>query len=540
MTTPKKDIIYVDIEDDITSVINKVKHAQAPIVALVPPKRTGMLQSIVNLKLLHRVASNANKRLVIITNDSALAALAAGVSIPVAKNLQTKPELAEISALQIDDEEVIDGDSLPVGAHAGDVASSAMLDEKSTTDDVTETAAAPIAAEKALRSASKKKDTGAKVPNFSAFKKKAFLIGGGVAALVIFLVWAIWFAPNADVTITAKTTPYNVATNVSAKRGADIDVDSGLLPAQVESIKETNSLEFTATGKKDVGKKATGTVEFSTRDIERLGTTIPSGTVLASDSGAKYKTDESVTMTLSNFRGAEVSITAEKRGEKFNGASGSVTGAPSGIRAEIQDSTSGGTDKTLTVVSDADVAKAKEELESKASDDVEADLAEKFEGEDVTVLSESFEAESSNPSISPSVGSEASRGTISVEMTYSLAAIENDDVQALISENVTEQLEGLPEQKIYKFGVEDARFENVKKSDSTYTFSLTTTAYAGPVLDIKKLTPQLAGKVEGEIQELIKARDGVDSVDVRFSPFWVSKVNSEDDITIKFDIENAE
>jgi len=540
MTTPKKDIIYVDIEDDITSVINKVKHAQAPIVALVPPKRTGMLQSIVNLKLLHRVASNANKRLVIITNDSALAALAAGVSIPVAKNLQTKPELAEISALQIDDEEVIDGDSLPVGAHAGDVASSAMLDEKSTTDDVTETAAAPIAAEKALRSASKKKDTGAKVPNFSAFKKKAFLIGGGVAALVIFLVWAIWFAPNADVTITAKTTPYNVATNVSAKRGADIDVDSGLLPAQVESIKETNSLEFTATGKKDVGKKATGTVEFSTRDIERLGTTIPSGTALASDSGAKYKTDESVTMTLSNFRGAEVSITAEKRGEKFNGASGSVTGAPSGIRAEIQDSTSGGTDKTLTVVSDADVAKAKEELESKASDDVEADLAEKFEGEDVTVLSESFEAESSNPSISPSVGSEASRGTISVEMTYSLAAIENDDVQALISENVTEQLEGLPEQKIYKFGVEDARFENVKKSDSTYTFSLTTTAYAGPVLDIKKLTPQLAGKVEGEIQELIKARDGVDSVDVRFSPFWVSKVNSEDDITIKFDIENAE
>ena len=46
----KKDVIYIDIEDDITTIIEKVKEAATSIVALVPPKRVGVLQSIVNLK----------------------------------------------------------------------------------------------------------------------------------------------------------------------------------------------------------------------------------------------------------------------------------------------------------------------------------------------------------------------------------------------------------------------------------------------------------------------------------------------------------
>ena len=101
-TTPKKDVIYVDIEDDITSVIEKVKEAKASIVALVPPKRIGVLQSVVNLKLLQRAATSAKKRVVLITNDQALIGLAAGVAMPVAKNLQSRPELPSMTAAKID------------------------------------------------------------------------------------------------------------------------------------------------------------------------------------------------------------------------------------------------------------------------------------------------------------------------------------------------------------------------------------------------------------------------------------------------------
>ena len=70
-----KDVIYIDIEDDITTIIGKIKASKQRIIALVPPRRTGILQSAVNIRLLARAAKLADKTIVIITNDSVLAGL---------------------------------------------------------------------------------------------------------------------------------------------------------------------------------------------------------------------------------------------------------------------------------------------------------------------------------------------------------------------------------------------------------------------------------------------------------------------------------
>ena len=51
-----KEVIYIDVDDDITSIISKVKSIEAKIIAIVPPKRIGILQSAVNLRILQKVA----------------------------------------------------------------------------------------------------------------------------------------------------------------------------------------------------------------------------------------------------------------------------------------------------------------------------------------------------------------------------------------------------------------------------------------------------------------------------------------------------
>jgi hypothetical protein len=84
-------------------------------VALVPPKRIGSLQSVVNLKLLQRAAKNSRKKIALVTTDNALTALAAGLRIPVAKNLSAQPELIEAPDLDLDDNDVINGDEIAVG-----------------------------------------------------------------------------------------------------------------------------------------------------------------------------------------------------------------------------------------------------------------------------------------------------------------------------------------------------------------------------------------------------------------------------------------
>src|SRR3954465_8126538 len=92
---PGKDTIYVDIDDEITSIIDKVENAEQKVVALVLPKRAASLQSIVNMKLLARSAKTAGKNPVLITSEAALLPLAGAAGLHVAKNLQSKPEVPE-------------------------------------------------------------------------------------------------------------------------------------------------------------------------------------------------------------------------------------------------------------------------------------------------------------------------------------------------------------------------------------------------------------------------------------------------------------
>ena len=111
-----KDVIYIDAEDDITAIIGKIKASKEKIVALVPPKGLGVFQSIVNMRLLAKIGNESKKRIVIISGDSNIGSLAAVAGIPVAKNLQTKPEVADVPILKIDKgDDIIDGNELSVG-----------------------------------------------------------------------------------------------------------------------------------------------------------------------------------------------------------------------------------------------------------------------------------------------------------------------------------------------------------------------------------------------------------------------------------------
>src|SRR3982751_4813190 len=88
-----KDVIYIDVDDEITSIIDKVENSPHKVVALVLPKRAASLQSIVNMKLLKRSADTADKNAVLITSEQALMPLAGAAGLHVAKNLQSAPEI---------------------------------------------------------------------------------------------------------------------------------------------------------------------------------------------------------------------------------------------------------------------------------------------------------------------------------------------------------------------------------------------------------------------------------------------------------------
>ena len=108
-----RDLIYIDTDDDVTSIVGRIKQSSEVVVALVPPKRIGVLQSVVNLRLLQRAAKVAKKRLAIVTTDPSLVNLASGLGIPVAKNINAQAKVPDM----VDEDEisdVIDGNDIAV------------------------------------------------------------------------------------------------------------------------------------------------------------------------------------------------------------------------------------------------------------------------------------------------------------------------------------------------------------------------------------------------------------------------------------------
>ncbi len=60
---------YIDIDEEITSIVDRIRKAKAEEVIIVVPKRALLIQSIVNLKLLKKEADSLKKQIMIVTQD---------------------------------------------------------------------------------------------------------------------------------------------------------------------------------------------------------------------------------------------------------------------------------------------------------------------------------------------------------------------------------------------------------------------------------------------------------------------------------------
>ncbi|MDN5819756.1 MAG: baseplate J/gp47 family protein, partial [bacterium] len=309
--------------------------------------------------------------------------------------------------------------------------------------------------------------------------------------------------------------------------------------ATIATIKQTKddkqSVDFEATGKKDVGEKATGTVNFSSRDTADIGRTIPAGTELSSSSGKTYLTDSSVTMNFEPPRAtASVSVTAAERGTNSNGASGSLSGAPGNVNASLADSTSGGTDKTITIVTKSDIANAKKELNDKDDDEAKTKLKEQF-ASSVVAIDESFTADSDKVSSSPAVGDEASNGQakLTSTVTYTMYGIDKNELDTYLNTAFDGLLDG-DSQRVYDTGSQSVEFSNFT-GGKTPSIALQANGKIGPKIKEDTVKEESRGQVYGDIQSRIGGIDGVQAVDVKFFPFWVSSVpDSVNKITVEF------
>lgn len=538
-----KDVIYIDVEDDITNIVSKIKDSKARIVALVPPKRVGILQSAVNMRLLNRAAENAEKRIVLITSDQALSGLAAAARIPVAKTLQSRPEIAEIPAIDVDDgDDVIDGSEIPVG----ELADKATPKARNKADDAIDAAIAedekPSKPVKPAKSAGKGKP---KVPDFNVFRKKLVLIGGGIVLFVLFMVWAIWFAPHATVVITAKTTTSTVDKSVTLKQDGKVDAANNIIKSLRQEQKKDISVDFTPTGKKKVGEKASGTMHLVRTSVSSLTLIIPAGTSFSSGDYTFVSTEPASLSGTSIGPGgviqsvATVKVQATQVGSEYNLSSRSYSSNVSGFSA-AGTAMSGGSSREVTVVSADDVAKAKVKLDAQKDASLQSAVKALFPSSSI-VINESYQEARSNPTPSVAVDHEAS-GTVQLKttVTASMQGIDRSDMKQFLEDTLKKEIGSKKNQKIYNDGSNEVKFAQYSERNNAVQVRLTANAKIGPEIDEHKVKEQVKGRNYGDVQSSLESIEGVQDVDTKFSPFWVRTVpNNDKHISIEFKLDNG-
>src|SRR6476469_7837054 len=76
-------IVYLDVDDEITSAAQRIRSAPGTKVALVVPYGSRIATSRMNFRLLSREALVSNRRLSIVSGDAAARSLAASAGLPV-------------------------------------------------------------------------------------------------------------------------------------------------------------------------------------------------------------------------------------------------------------------------------------------------------------------------------------------------------------------------------------------------------------------------------------------------------------------------
>lgn len=542
----KKSTIYIDAEDEITAVIEKVRTASGSVVALVPPKRAAALQSVVNLKLLQRAAKSAKKNIVLVTSDLSLLPLAGMVRMHIAKTPASKPEIppAPMARQPINHEaDVVESGEDPAidpSQSVGELAQKANV-SKADGDDLppVELAMPSLAASKAS-----KKDAGKrakkqavdkpnkklKVPNFSKFRNKMFLVAGGLIILIVLFVLATVVMPTAHITIKTDTSSVTVDLDLTASTAATgVDPETKTVPAIAKELKKSDSEKVPATGQRDDGTKASGTMTLT--NCTGNAVTVPSGTRL--DSGdVGFVTRSSVSLDAGNFdisgdckdTGSHVgstNVVAAANGDKYNvGAQSYHVAGVSGDVRGYGSTMSGGTSKIVKIVVQADVDSAKQKVMDRMKADAEKELNGLFRQSDTIAIKESMQASEPIVVASPAVKAEGNEVSVNVTVTYTEMGVKKDDVQKLVEAAAKDQID-TSKQTIQDSGIDSAVFRVGSVAADSVAFQLQSIVTAGPQLDTEAIKQDIAGQKRGETTTRIMNRPGIKDVEVKYSPFWV-------------------
>lgn len=400
--------IYVETSDEITTVIERLKSSSSRELALVVPKGAILLQSLVNLKLALRAAAEVHKEITLVTTDKIGRNLAAQLGITTVSSLEQAGETEEpaseeapmIAGVKIHRYYDYPEPAASEEAVAAPIIPKIILKEPAPQPEPVEQAPivvrpisqdppppelpqVPVVAVEQLPTDPLPKKTSPprrRIPLLAYLFTLLLLVTSGVVLFTL---------PKTTLTIVVPGKSWSKQYAVVASNPLSTTSDTTMATALITLTDEvSDSSTVKATGTKDIGTKAQGTVSLiNSRDSNPQ--VVPAGTIVSTSAGQSFQIPNTITVpgaSLSNGQtvsgSISVSIIATSEGDTSNLSSG--TGSlsnPPNPNVTAQDfSTSGGTTKIVTVLSQSDLDGAKANLTKKLTDASTAKVSDQLKG----------------------------------------------------------------------------------------------------------------------------------------------------------------
>ena len=497
-------IIYLNSRSDIPSITKLLRQVKESEVVLVVPKNTRLFRFAGKLRQLSKIAGTLGKKITIATTSLGGRRLALHVGFRVIKGKEMKLRVRT--------------------RLVGDLVFQKKVKQTAFGD-------LPKLVKRVLPTAPGKKSI------LKISKPRAVI----VVIVVLVLTGVMFYAlPSATITVVTRSEPVTRDVEIEVRVDQlEPDLASLTVPGRIIEQEVEGSKSFTPTGRRNIGKKASGFVQIynlsKTTLILRAETTVLSiggeSYVFTQDVGGIRPTafigqGEDQEIDPSSLI-APVPVVALTAGEASNLTGGSrieitneVFGAkPEELYAEAAGNITGGSTLEIKVVSETDILQALEAVQAEIIDQAAKDLTDESEG--AKLLESAVSSEILEQSVSHQPGDQTGQFSAAVKISLKALVYDENDIIELVRNRV-ERL--LPENK--KLISEEESFlrsrffvTNLELGTGVLTNHFESRIVY--LVDGDELKRKVSGKSEDEIRELLLSRPEIESVEVSFSPFWV-------------------
>lgn len=463
-----QEVIFLDLDDDLGTVRAKLESSSADEVYLVIPRRSPILRTPLEFRIMARLTHQLSSETIIVTSDGGRRALARQ------EGLRTRRSVNSLRHL-----------SRPPGTRYWGLP--AFPDW------------IPL-------------------PSFTGLLLTTLVVGiAGVVLFGVLPVMKVAVSPQ----IVQQQQELEILVDPAVKQ---VDLSRRFIPGEIlqQRVEVVGSLP--TSGGKKVGKdKAKGEVMFISANNQPVN--IPRGTILFSNSGVRFATDQDTNVPALSLGTARVGITAVDAGPGGNVDARQIVRFEDTRIANITPRndrpTTGGTDRDGKVVTQEDVTRLKEQLQARAREQALAELFARA-GSERSLVQQSVKLRPDNESFEPALDSEAESVSGRLAMVASATVFVNADFNGLVQKTFLANAGPGFDLPLSQLGVGTPEVMGV--DDQKVRIKTKSTAGLVRQLNADEIAEQVRWKTRGEAQTLLTRVEGVSGVPrIDLSPDWAPR-----------------